>query len=265
MRNTSAASELSWFRDGPLGLRNYRRQLGRSATLCTAQQRDVETLLFLGATQNRNVKGLDPRAEGDAAASLLQISCTYEGLNEANATRPLQVRGTIAWGTDGHQCVADFDWLNGTIVQVAASFVKVSARIVDNLAAAEVVPTHDPLAAVRVGATVGYWGAAKLAATFTTQVRLDSTAAPASAAIAIPRFARRLWINMQPPQTNLLSAANWAIGPAAAQEVAQLDNFGPAAIQSRAPYERPGYATHLSLTGTLAQNVLVTLVWELDL
>jgi hypothetical protein len=258
VRSTSNATELTWFRDGPLGLRNFRRQLGRAFVLCTAAQKSQETLLFLGATQNRDVNRLDPRADGDAAASLVQISCTYEGVNEQNAARPLQIRGTIAWGTDGHQCVAEFDWLNGTIVQVSGSFIKVSARIVDNFDADDVLPTHDPLAAVRVGATIGYWAASRLAPTFTQQIRLDGTPpllAPV-VAVAIPRFARRVWI-LGPT----LSDVDWAIGPAAGQEIAQVDAAG---VNSRQAYERPGCATHLVLTGNPTVT-LTTLTWELVL
>ena len=258
MRNTSPALQLDWYRDGPLGLSNFRRQLGRSFVLCTDQQRDQETLLFLGATQNREAGlGLDKRADGDAAASLVQISCTYESENDANVTRPLQVRGTIAWGTDGHQCVADFDWVNGTIVQVSASFVKVSARIVDNLNATDVAPTHDPAAAVKVGATVGYWASSRLAPTFTQQVRLvgsDEVPAP-EIAIVIPRFARRLWL-----YGPALGDVQWAIGPNPGQEIAIVD----APVTSRQGYERPGCATHLVLTG-LPIVTLSTLVWELVL
>lgn len=257
MRNTSPAIQLDWYRDGPLGLRNFRRQLGRSFVLCTNAQRDHETLLFLGATQNREVgRGLDKRADGDAAASLVQISCTYESENDANTARPLQVRGQVAWGTDGHQCVADFDWVNGTIVQVSASFIKVTARIVDNFDADDTVPTHDPAAAVRVGATIGYWASSRLAPTYTQQVRLvgASPVAP-EVAVAIPRFARRLW--MYGPN---LSAVRWAIGPSAGQEIATVD----APVTSRQGYERPGCATHLVLTG-LPINTLNTLVWELVL
>lgn len=244
---------------GPLGLANYRRQLGRSLVLCAAQQSDRATLVFTGATQNRAVRGrgdMDARADGDAAASLVQVSCTYEGTNEANAARPLQVRGTIAWGTDGHQCVAEFDWLNGTIVQVSASFIKVSARIVPNQSATDEVPTFDPEAAARVGATIGYWASSRLAPTFTQQVRLDGTVVPnPEAVIAIPRFARRLWI-LGPT----LSSAQWAIGPSAGQEFALVD----APVSSRQGYERPGAATHLVLTGGLIVT-LTTLVWELCL
>lgn len=270
MPSTSAArlrgAELDWFRDGPLGTQNYRRQLGRSFVLCSAAQKDRVTLVYTGATQNAPEgqlrKGLDLRAEGDAAASLVQVSCTYEGQNAENAERPLQVRGTIAWGTDGHQCSAEFDWNNGTILQVAASFVKVSARIVDNLTATDLVPTHNADAAVQVGATIGYWASARLAPTLTQQGRLDGTVEAPVVVFPIPRFARRLWIGLSTPEATF-GDAQWALGAAAGQEFAVIDTV--ANISSRTPYERPGPATHVVLTGTLGQVFLTTLTWELVL
>ncbi|HKY36463.1 MAG TPA: hypothetical protein VJN18_11020 [Polyangiaceae bacterium] len=258
---TARSTELDWFRGGPLGLDNYRRQLGRSAVLCSDAQALQQTLIFTGATQNRSARGkgdLQGRADGDAAASLVQVSCTYESLNAQNADRPLYIRGTIAWGTDGHQCVAEFDWLNGTIVQVCGSSIKVSARIVGNLGATDEAPTFDPAAAVRVGATIGYWASSRLAPTLTTQVRLAGAEPPdpnAQVAVAIPRFARRLWV-VGPT----LTALQWAIGPNLGQEIGAVD----APVSSRQGYERPGVATHLVLTGGLV-STLTTLTWELAL
>lgn len=245
-----------WYRGGPLGLDNYRKQLGRSFELGDPLERTKCILLYCGATQN--LAGDDTRrAAGDAAASLISVSCTYRSHNEANADRPLTVRGTIEWGTDGHQCVAQYDWLNGTVIQVSASFIKVVAQIVDTQALGDEAPTHDPDAICTVGATIGYWGAARLAPTLTQQVALAGEAAPAplpTAVLAIPRFARRLWW-LGPVPTSAL----WALGPNPGQEIANID---PAGLTVRQPYERPGPATHVHLTGVAAVT-LNTLTWEL--
>jgi hypothetical protein len=112
MRGTSKNTV---FADGPLGLDNYRQQLGRSAALGTATPAGLKAvLIYTGATQKHNKllpNGMGLRAHGDAAASLLQISCTYRSGNAAATARPLQIRGQIDGGTDGHQCTAYFDWL----------------------------------------------------------------------------------------------------------------------------------------------------------
>lgn len=244
-----------WFERGPLGLDNYRKQLGRSDILCTARQKNKAILLQAGATQN--LRGDDTqRAVGDAAASAMQISCTYRPDNDAALARPLQVRGLIQWGTDGHQAESYFDWLNGTVIQVSGSFVRVIAEIVDNLGAGESEPTHDPDAQVTVGATLGYWNAARLAPTLTQQLRLVGADPGPAAVVVIPRFARRLWWTGP-----VLTDVQWAIGPGAGMTLGAVD---PAGMLTRQGYERPGNATHLQITGNVT-TTLNTLTWELVL
>lgn len=252
-----------WFEAGPLGTSNFRQQLGRSVDLGTPSKYGLKQILvFAGATQRTQDRGagrhgLAGRAAGDSAASVLQVSCSYRTLNEAAAARPLQIRGEIAWGTDGHQCSAFFDWLNGTVLQVSASFVRITAEVIPNLAGAEEEPSFDTDALVEVGATIGYSGANRPSPTFTQQLRLEPDGVtPQSGVIAIPRFARSLrWLGP------VLSSVQWAIGPGAGQSIGQVD---PDGLQTRWRYERPGPATHLQVTGNDTAT-LNALVWELAL
>lgn len=256
-----------WFEAGPLGTSNFRQQLGRSVVLGGPSKYGLRSVLvFAGATQrtkqhkSEGLIGLAGRAAGDSAASLVQVSCTYRGLNDQNAARPLQIRGEIAWGTDGHQCQAYFDWMNGTVIQVSASFVRVTAEVVPNLGSGDTVPTFDTLALTEVGATIGYSGANRPPPTFTQQFRLAATGGgvtPEQLVVTIPRFARKLWW-LGPD----LSDVRWAIGPGAGQTIAQVD---PDGLQQRTPYERPGPATHLQITGNTGGATYNALVWELAL
>jgi hypothetical protein len=252
-----------WFADGPLGTDNYRQQLGRSVELGTLAQAGIKSvLIYTGATQKQNKMlpgGLALRAAGDAAASLLQISCTYRAQNAAATARPLQIRGQIDWGTDGHQCTAYFDWLNGTVLQVSASSVRVIAEIVGNMGSADAEPTFDAAAIATVGATVGYGGANRPPPTFTQQLRLPVTIPPAvpTSTVTIPLYARRLWW-LGPA----LASVQWAIGPGVGQAIGQVDPLG---LITRQPYERPGPATHLQVTGNGGASTLNALVWELAL
>lgn len=252
-------SREDWIHDGPLGSDNYRQQLGRSFELGAPVNKLRQTLVFTGATQHtRAPVGLARRALGDAAASLVQVTCTYRGEGETNSERPLPVRGQIDWGTDGHQSTAYFDWLNGTVLQVSASFVRVTAEVVGVMAQDEEEPSYSDEAIVTVGATIGYGATNRPAPTLTQQVRLvavDET--PPEAFVAIPRFARRLWWlgAVQP-------LVAWCIGPSDTLQIGQVD---PLSINTRQAYERPGPATHLRVVGDFGPATVNTLVWELVL
>lgn len=253
--------DTSWMERGPLGRTNYRQQLGRSFELGNPVEKLATDVVYLGATQHTNdpaLRGLAHRAAGDSAASLVQVTCTYRS-DDATAERPLTVMGKISWGTDGHQAEAFFDWTNGTVVQVSASYVAVVAMVRDVMASADEEPTHDEAQIVTVGALVGYWAANRAAPTFTQQVRMVQTDPPAlpTASLAIPRFARRLWWLGPVP-----TSAVWALGPGAGQTIGQID---PAGLTQRQAYERPGIATHVQLTGNPGAATLNNLVWELVL
>lgn len=254
-----------WFEAGPLGTSNFRQQLGRSVDLGIPSKYGLkQVLLYAGATQRTGDKGagregLAGRAAGDSAASLLQVTCTRRSLNDADAARPLTIRGRIDWGTDGHQATAYFDWMNGTILQVAASYIKVSAEVVASLGSGDTEPTFSTTALCEVGATVGYSGANRPPPTLTQQLRLvpDGGGVPQSVVVAIPRFARSLW--WFGPD---LADVRWAIGPGVGQTIAQVD---PDGLQQRTPYMRPGPATHVQITGNSGAATYNALVWELAL
>lgn len=246
-----------WAERGPLGLANFRRQLGRSDELGDPEPANKTRAILVetGATQKGNA-----RAEGDAASSALTITCTYEGLNEKNAERPLQIRGLVEWGADGHQARAYFDWLHGTTIRIAGSFVRVIAEIEENATPADVaddqlVPTYNREALVRVGAFVGYVpiGGARRP-TFTTQVLL---AAGAPLIIPAPSFAVGLTI-----YGPALTDAAWLLGPDVALAFAPIAT-PPAVPSSPIAYPLPGPATHVAISSAAAG--LQTLVWELAL
>lgn len=253
--------ERNLFRDGPIGTDNYRKQLGRSFNLGLPVEKLKETLVYTGATQRTRAgaNGMAGRAPGDAVASLYQITCSYRGNNDANDDRPLVVRGQIDWGVDGHQCTAFFDWLNGAIVQVAASFVRVSAQVVPQYGGDDEAPSFSEDAICVVGATIGYGAAIVAPATYTQQIRLEQTAPPAlpTVALDIPRFARRLWWLGPVP-----SSAQWANGPSSAQALGEVDPLG---LNTRQAYERPGGASQLLIAGNAGLPTLNSLVWELSL
>jgi len=261
MRGTRPAAQ-DWFASGPLGTGNYRQQLGRSVELgATTKAGLKEVLIYAGTTQKtgKDHDGLALRAPGDSAASLVQVSCTYRAHNAENVARPLQIQGQIDWGTDGHQCTAYFDWLNGAVVQVSAAFVRIVAEIVPNLGSGDEEPTYDPAAIVTVGATIGYSGANRPPPTLTQQLRLLQDAPPAlpTGLLAIPRFARRLWW-LGP----VLSDVQWALGPGAGQLLGAVDPLG---LTTRQAYERPGPATYLQIEGNAGAATLNNLIWELAL
>lgn len=234
-----------WAQHGPLGLENYRKQLGRSDEIGEPKPGKRRVILVeTGATQKHS-----GRAQGDAAASAISVTCTYKGVNAANGTRPLQIRGILEWGTDGHQAHAEFDWLNGTVVHVAGSFFRVMAELVDNESTTDEAPTHSDEALANCGAFVAYYPSSRRPPTLTTQIRLLANAA---AVVTIPAFARSLTI-----YGPTLSNADWLLSPTGA--IAAIDS-PPAPSQS---YLRPGPATHVSIASPIAG--LQNLVWELCL
>lgn len=234
---------------GPLGLRNYRNQMGRSETLGdpVAAGEKLKVILLQSGATGRN----DDRALGDAASQSITITCSYDSQNAENDDRPLMVQGVVDWGCDGHQCTARFDWLNGTTLHIAGSFVRVVAEVVDNRANDEEEPSHNVEAIAQVGAFLGYYRASGLSPTLTQQALL---AVDATTVIEIPRFAREL--SLYGAQ---VTNAQWLLGPASALAFAPVDPLGVGSAQR---YVRPGPATHIALSGLAG---LRTLVWGLSL
>ena len=145
---------------GPLGYKNYRRNLGRSAVLGTQPFPDGETpraqetatLIYAGATGETNDPGKAKRPLGDSLAYAMSITTSVVQENEVARLAPPRVVGTVKWGNDGHAQECDFDWHHGTVIHVAGASVEVSARLATNL------QTGDLPAGLRtrVGAFVGY-------------------------------------------------------------------------------------------------------------
>lgn len=161
---------------GPLGLRNMRRQQGKSRELGPSLGELREALVFSGSP---NKSAQDEGVLGDALASTLTITCSLR----QNAGTAGVVRGTVRWGSDGHQTEAAFDWVHGTVVQVVGSFVEVIAELVE----------YGENTLVNVGAFVGYFSAQRLPATLTQAVA--APIAPGLAApVLVPAFASRLHV-----------------------------------------------------------------------
>jgi len=257
----------SWFKDGPLGWANIRNNLGSSAKLGRHSKEGLRKVVVdASANMRADLAGPEPtgrairralspviktrQGQGDSMASALAVTCSYESANPQNDERPLQVRGVIEWGTDGHQCRAYFDWLNGTVVQVSAASVRVTAEVIPSLALGETVPSFDANALVQVGGILGYWASSRRAPTYTQQVLLS---AGALSEVEIPPYARGLTITGALP-----TIARWALGPAL--PLAAVDVSG---VSSRVLYQRPAPAMYLQLQNAAPE--LVTLIWELSL
>lgn len=111
---------------------------------------DTNLLDCVGSTLGRSVE-LTPKSDApvsiiralgpDTTATMLTVVASME-------TRPLvcgfsEVIGTLRWGIGGVQNSADFDFIQGTVMSVPASYIEVLARNVG-------------LTTVRVQASVGY-------------------------------------------------------------------------------------------------------------
>lgn len=239
---------------GPLGLENQRMCLGRSAELGHREKEGLsQTLVYASAVG----KG-ERRAPGDSLASAMAVTCSYRASNDEARARPPRVLGKIKWGTDGHQCTAYFDWMNGTVLQVTSSSIEVSCEIITSPTPDDLVGAIDPEAKINVGAFLGYWPSSRKAPTLTDLVPMPAPTddAPGFVYLLIPEFARAVTIYGVPPEQ-----AQWASGPnASAFQFAPVDTT---VIKSSVQYQRPGNATHLYLQSET--QAFYTVVWELAL
>lgn len=207
-----------------------------------------------------NAKG-QRRAVGDSAASVLTVSCSLELSNESARARPPRVVGLVEWGTDGHQCSALFDWVQGTVLQVACSSVRVIAELAETMVVNPEIPIDYPQeAVVRVGAVVGYMPASRVPLTYTQQLRLeDNGSGDGIGLVPVPTFARELRVygaNGAPAQ------CEWRAGANPNFQLGQVASPGPA-LSSQVDYKIPGVASHLFIRRTVGD--LYNLVWSLAL
>lgn len=207
-----------------------------------------------------NTKG-PRRAIGDSAASVLTVSCSLELANDSARARPPRVVGLVEWGTDGHQCAAHFDWVQGTVLQVACSSVRVIAELTETMVVDPDISIDYPEdAVVRVGAVVGYMPASRVPLTYTQQLRLaDNGQGAGIGLVPVPPFARELRVygpNQAPGQ------CEWRCGENPNYQLGQIYSPGPN-LSSQVDYLVPGVASHLFIRRN--DGDLYNLVWSLAL
>lgn len=178
----------------------------------------------------------------DQLAQVCMVACQL--FPRDGAAIPPAVVGTVAWGTDGFQSTAEFDFSSGTVLCISGSFVRLSARI-DRDAPGNGGAAMPP---VRVGAHVGY-GAPERSSVFRT--RYFEFAGAGALTVAVPAFARSVRV--------LKSVA------AAALTVEQLDRAGNVLTQETGAgqfdQEVPNDSRQLRLTavGAVSARALFTL------
>lgn len=121
----------------------------------------------------------------DDMSTEMTISCQLRSVDPAqppNAIPP--VVGELRWGNDGTSTVAEFDFVNGTTINVAASAVSLKARFEDPAEEATVVPA----------AHIGYMPHGGLRAVRSFRMSLGLFGAVPPTIINIPPFARSVTV-----------------------------------------------------------------------
>jgi hypothetical protein len=183
---------------GNLGNEYQRKNRGRYQAIMTGQ----------GAVRLVDVVG------DDQLATQTTITCSLESAagsraDNASASDLPEVLGVIHWGTDGAAHTAEFDWLRGTVLTVAASSIRVDVQI-----------EHDPaeLGSVLARASIGYMPRPGRGPQRTFGATLD----PAALALyPIPAFAARVIAlraaadPADPPSLGALIGLTWLDGSGA--------------------------------------------------
>lgn len=141
-----------------------------------------------GQINQNEIIALVDCAGNDELAAGVQIACEVVqvlphsvGLNSPDGTNETPaILGILEWGNDGAATSCEFDFVNGTVISVAAASVRVRAQYE--------IPPAEPFPVV-VRGHVGYFPKPAFPATRTLRAQLD----PASEiALPIPKFARRV-------------------------------------------------------------------------
>lgn len=127
---------------------------------------------------------------------------------QPNSTTRQSVLARVKWGSGGIQAQADMDWMQGVTFSLPAAFLRISAFIESALA------FGDP---VRVGAFVGYYGAAPSQSRNPRLTRTAIVTPPGTVDIPIPVFATEMEI------VRTIAAAT---GVSAAFDFVVLDDSG---------------------------------------
>jgi hypothetical protein len=161
---------------------------------------------------------------------------------DVNPTFPIV--GRVEWGNDGAATSADFDFLNGTVITLAAASVRVTCQFDGPFPDEEV-----PLIPAVVRAHVGYMPRAGLSAQRTK--RATGIASGAQVAWAIPKFAKHVRIVRTPAGAIGVTLLGF-LGPVAAVTTADpvvalplpgdarlviVDNLGPDPIELRGVFD----------------------------
>jgi len=159
----SAALQLGllgeWFR---------RKQRGRTASL------DTPT----------SVAGLIETIGEDALAISTTVACHVEQQVTADPNDRPSILGVIAWGTDGAQHRAEFDFINGVQLCVAGSYVELTAQVDPDAPGNGTGETFHP---VKVSGSIGY---VPPSPRVPVRTRYLAFAGAGNATITVPPFAR---------------------------------------------------------------------------
>lgn len=136
----------------------------------------------------------------DELAAGFQIACEVVPADGTVDGKIPPVVGLIEWGTDGSTETAEFDFVNGTVISVAGSSVRVKARY-------EMPPAADHPVPAIVRAHIGYFPKPAAPA----QRTLGGLAvASASVVVSVPKFARFVRVLRAPLVSTTLTLANEA-------------------------------------------------------
>lgn len=162
---------------GLLGGLYRRKNRGRSEELLAANQGAVDLVQCYG---------------DDQLAEQVTITCQVRRKGDITATTLADIPavvGLLSWGNDGFQSQAEIDFVNGTQISVAGSFVSLAAQIDAD------APNNggDNMPPVVVGAHIGYLPPVRPSVYRTRYFALDAAggAAP-SLTFAIPPFSHHV-------------------------------------------------------------------------
>lgn len=174
-----------------------------------------------GEIRQNEIIALVDCAGNDELAAGIQIACEVVqvlphsvGLNSPDgANETPAILGILEWGNDGAATSCEFDFVNGTVISVAAASVRVRAQYE--------IPPAEPFPVV-VRGHVGYFPKPAFPATRTLRAQLD---AGAQIALPVPKFARRVRVIRMPQVSATLflsafpSAGIGQNGPSVAPEI----------------------------------------------
>lgn len=201
------------------------------------------------------------RSSGDDAEVLsVTLGLSYEPEPPSlTAHYDPRITGTITWGIGGASFATDFDWLNGTVLDVAANFIRVDVSI-PNQSTFSTKPVFVFSAAFAYGAPTAQRNRARL----TSDVGALSNGA-SSSSIAVPPFA--VGVNVQTSQAGSGGPIDLLLEdgtPNLVQTKYQVLNNTTAARQTADSLPIPNGARRAVVTNSSGADIqYCSLIWEL--